>query len=302
MSPKTQLQYKTWRDARSLAEDFVLMRVAALTMAYNEPVWAKVWAGFYARQVGAAHCFLLDHGSDDGSTEGLGISVERIPRVALDEHERAAKISDRVAELLGSYDAVIHSDVDELVVADPERFADLTAFAADVSDEVVTAVGLDVQHLPAEEQPLDPMRPIGAQRCWTRFSAAMCKPCFVRRPVNWSPGFHECDATSAVSGLFLMHLRYADLPLGLRRLERTRAQAFADPGTNMHQRVSDEEFAQMVRNIGQLPRESIRFDAEAAPIREWIDRVRAAQLGGAAWLSIAGDRLWRLPEVWRALF
>ena len=51
------------------------MRLAALTMAYNEPVWAAVWARFYARQVGAENCFLLDHGSDDGSTEKLGIRV-----------------------------------------------------------------------------------------------------------------------------------------------------------------------------------------------------------------------------------
>ena len=36
------------------------MRVAALTMAYNEPVWAKVWARHYAGQLGAEHCTILD--------------------------------------------------------------------------------------------------------------------------------------------------------------------------------------------------------------------------------------------------
>ena len=278
------------------------MRVAALTMAYNEPVWARVWAGFYARQVGAANCFLLDHGSDDGSTEGLGITVERIARVWLDEDERAARVSERAAELLRSYDAVVHSDVDELVVADPSRFADLVAFAAASPDAVVTAVGLDLQHLPDEEVALDPGRPIGGQRRWVRFSAAMCKPCLVRRKVRWSPGFHQCDGETAIGGLYLVHLRYADLPLGLRRLGRTRSQVFSHPGANPHQRVSDEEFAVMVRNIGQLPREAVQFDAASGEIGRWVAAVRSAQAEGREWMSIAGDRLWALPERWRGLF
>ena len=105
-----------------------------------------------------------------------------------------------------------------------------------------------------------------------------------------------------MDGLFLLHLRYADLRLGLRRLGRTRSQAFADPGTNPHQRVSDEDFAQMVRNIGQLARESVVFDAETGPMGAWIGRVRAAQTKRTEWMSIAGDRLWPLPDAWRALF
>ena len=52
------------------------MRVAALTMMHNETVWAPVWARHYAREVGAENCLVLDHGSTDGSTDGLGVHVE----------------------------------------------------------------------------------------------------------------------------------------------------------------------------------------------------------------------------------
>ena len=106
------------------------MRVAALTMVYNEPVWARVWVRHYARQVGAAHCLVLDHGSDDGSTAGLEVAVERVRRSTLDEDARARLVSDCAAVLLRSYDAVVHTDADELLIADPLRYADLRAYAA----------------------------------------------------------------------------------------------------------------------------------------------------------------------------
>lgn len=278
------------------------MRLAAVTMAYNEPVWAGVWARFYSRQVGAENCFLLDHGSDDGSTEGLEVHVERMARSALDENARATTVSAVVAELLRSYDAVVHSDVDELVLADPSRYRDLLEFAEAVPGLVVTAAGLDVQHLPGEEPPLDVRRPIGEQRHWVRFSAAMCKPSFVRRPVRWMPGFHRCDAEMAVDGLYLLHLRYADLGLGLQRLGRTRSQSFSTPETNPHQRVSDDDFAAMIGAIAQLPRESAPFAMAEDPLATWLACVKAAQEDGEPWLTIAGDRLWEIPARWRRLF
>lgn len=272
------------------------MRVAALTMSYNEPVWARVWARHYARQVGAENCFLMDHGTDDGSADGLEVNVERLARSALDEDERAARVSARAAALLETYDAVVHTDVDELVVADPRRFRDLRAFAASRPVDVVTAVGLDVQHVAPEEGALDPSRPIGPQRGWVRFSAAMCKPVFVRRAVRWAPGFHSCDAVVRTSGLFLFHLRYCDVGLGLRRLERTRAQAFVSSETNLHQRVSGQVFEEMIRSIAQLPRAAVPFDSEAGAMADWVGRVVRAQQNDESWLSISGDQLWSLPR------
>ncbi len=272
------------------------MRVAALTMSYNEPIWAQVWARHYAHQVGAEHCFLMDHGSDDGSVDGLAINVERLARSALDEDERAARVSARAAALLERYDAVVHSDVDEMVVADPRRFRDLRAFAASQPADVVTAVGLDVQHVVAEEAAIDPSRPIGIQRGWVRFSAAMCKPVFVRRAVQWAPGFHSCDAVLRTGGLFLFHLRYCDLGLGLARLARTRGQAFATADTNPHQRVAGEVFEEMIGSIAQLPRVTVSFDTECGAMAAWVGGVIAAQQSGGDWLSLSGDQLWGLPR------
>ena len=278
------------------------MRLAALTMVYNEPVWARVWARYYGSQVGAEHCYVLDHGSTDGSVNGLPARVERMERSALDEEVRARVVGAYVERLLQSYDAVVHSDADELVMADPAQFANLRAYAALASEPVVTSVGLDLQHLPGEEAPLNPARPVGAQRRWVRFSGSMCKPAFVRRPVVWRPGFHSCDAEPVFAGLFLIHLRYADLQLGLARLGRTRGQEFASAETNPHQRINDDAFASMVRTIATLPRERFWLSERRQPLRGWLDRARRGWAEDDAMLGLAGDRLWQLPKRARDLF
>ena len=282
------------------------MRVAAVTMSFNEPVWAGVWARHYARELGAEHCTVLDHGSDDGSADGLPVSVRRLPRTALDEAWRASVIADEVRALLRRYDAVIHTDVDELLVADPACYAGLLNFADAVPEPVVTAVGLDLHHLPEEEPALDPARPIGAQREWVRFSAAMCKPVLVRRAVEWAPGFHCCDAPLVLDRLFLLHMRYADLDAGLRRLRRSRALVVAGAPGYEHQQVPDGAFAGMMRAIAGLPRREVVLDPWAAPLSCWLDRLRASRAFREHELykldlGLAGDALWRLPAGMRAL-
>jgi hypothetical protein len=276
-------------------------------MAYNEPDFLPIWRRHYARQIGEANCVVVDHGSDDGSTADLGAArVIRLPRSPLDEAWRARLIGDLCAELLGEYDAVIHADADELLLADPARFGDLADYAARMPGEAVTAIGLDVQHLPDEEPAFDFARSVGAQRRWARFAASMCKPALVRRPMAWAPGFH-CAAEVPVSfdALYLFHLRYVDLDRGLARLAKTRSMPQASAQANQHHRVADAAWEGMVRRIAELPHASIAFDAATPPIADWLGRLRASMAGRDAEtyrydLGLAGDALWEIPADFRA--
>ncbi len=282
------------------------MRVAALTMSYNEPIWARIWARHYAGQLGGEHCTVLDHGSDDGSADGLPVRVRRLTRSVLDEAWRAAVVAEEVTSLLGRYDAVIHTDVDELLVADPLHHSGLHGFAAAMAEPVITAIGLELQHIPNCEPPLDPMRPIGEQREWVRFSAALCKPVLVRRAVEWAPGFHCCDAPLVLDRLYLLHMRYADLGAGLRRLARTRAQAVVDPIGFEHQRVPDADFAGMMQAVAGLPRQEGILDPWSMPLLGLLDRLRASRTLREAQLykldlGLSGDSLWRLTPGMRRL-
>ena len=284
------------------------MHIAALTMVHNEPLWAPIWARHYAAQLGPEHCYMIDHGTTDRSLDALPapIRIEPIERAPLDEAWRATFIASRAHTLLQTYDAVIHTDADELLIPDPAHWPSLRAWAGSKPPATVTAVGLDVQHIPNEEPRLDPDQPIADQRRWLRFSAAMCKPVFTQRPIQWSPGFHSASAPLVLAGLVLLHFRYADLDAGLHRLARTRAQSFADPHTGQHQRVSGPDFTAMIQAIAQLPRRNTPIDPARAPLRPWLtqlfqDRLHREHELYKLDLSRAGNELWSGRSLLEAL-
>jgi hypothetical protein len=275
--------------------------LAAVTMVYNEAELLPFWLRYYCGQVGAQHCYVVDHGSDDGSTVEIdGANLLRLPRSPQDDVRRAAFISRFCGALLGYYDAVLYTDVDELAVAEHG----LQHFAKHCQP-VSTAIGLNVMQTP-EEPAIDPQRPIGPQRRYAAFSSALCKPVLVRRPVVWAPGFH-CVAVGApvFEGLYLLHLRYFDRAIALARLRRTRTMAWADQTSGAHQRVEDAGFNEMLNNFANMARhDEIIVSPDRAPLSQWLAAVLASQAGREQEtyhidLHINAYELWPMPEMVR---
>lgn len=277
-------------------------KIAAVTMVYNEAHLLPLWTRHYGRHVGAANCYVVDHGSDDGSTQGLGsVRLIRLPRSPHDDVWRADLISGITGELLGRYDAVIHTDVDELVVPDPGLFEGLPAWCGACRHDVATAVGLNVIEV-AEDGPLDSTRPISAQRRFVAFSSALCKPVLIRRPVSWAPGFHCADAPVIFDHLFLFHLRYCDRMQALSRLHKTRAMPWANEAAGGHQRVSDTDFLNMLDGFARMQRrEQVPFDVRLPPLSEWLGKVLDSRAGreGQTYtidLQVNCYELWPIPS------
>jgi hypothetical protein len=286
------------------------MRVAAVTMVWNEPDFLPIWRRHYERQVGAANCIVIDHGSDDGSAAGVTQgSVIRLPRSPLEEVTRAHLVSSLASGLLGYYDAVIYTDVDELLVADPEHYAGLVDFCAKCPFDVVTTIGLDVLHSTQDEPAIDPLLPISLQRSWVRFVSPMCKASIIRRPVIWAPGFHNADSEIRFDRLFTFHLRWFDLERGLKRLRKTRTMARAFPWIAEHQAIPDEQFANsLIYGMRDAPRrDDVTLNPDASPLKEWLDRITGEQAARAGEmyrldLGLVEPAAWRLPARFRGLF
>lgn len=227
--------------------------LAIITMVYNEAIRIPYWLAHYKRQVGLQHCYVVDHGSTDGSTKSLqGANKIRLPRSPQDNPRRTAFISDLTSGLLRYYSRVAYVDADELLVAEPGRFADLNDYASRMEGDAVTSIGLEVVQAP-DDQPLDASRGIGEQRSSVLFSSSMCKTNMVGRRVNWAPGWHSHDGRPSFDGLYLFHLRHADLGQALERLEITRNMPWSDEKAGLHQRVEDDWMRRVLLEFGRRP-------------------------------------------------
>src|SRR6266436_8931522 len=147
--------------------------VAVVTMAYNERHKLEIWLKHHADQVGAKNCFIIDHGSDDGSTALLydkscgtyeSPNFIKLPRTAYDDQVRVDAIAGLSAFLLSYYDWVVFCDSDELLLADPRKYRSLVDYFGKSDLPYVTSIGFDVVHKLGVEGALNPELPLVDQR------------------------------------------------------------------------------------------------------------------------------------------
>lgn len=282
--------------------------LAAVTTVHNDPDHLRIWADYHARQLGARNLYVIDLGSDDGSTADLGeINVLRLPRTKRDDVRRAAFISDFTASLLAWYECVLHSEVDEMLVADPRHAPSLAALAATTRAPVLNAIGVHIIHRLGQEMAFDPTRPVLHQRRHVFSASAACKPALIRRPARWAPGFHAADAPACFGHLWLFSLRWFDLDIAHRRLATTRAMAWQYPDAGRDQRLSDDEMTQQMVGFASLPQDTRDLDAGLPPVSDFVADVLRSQRGRETdvyriALDIWPSTLWRIPERFRGLF
>ncbi len=257
------------------------MKIAIVTMAYNEHVMLPIWVRHYRHQCPGAALFVIDHGSTDGSTRGLdGIKVIPLARSPHNDDQRPVLIASIQRGLLTDHDLVIYTDADEMLLADPRRHGSLLAFLQTTGSDVIAPTGLHMFQAP-DEKPLDAARPILGQRRHVWFGAGMCKPTIARVPLRWHPGFHCCDHFPEYrSDLYQFHLATMDREVSLRRLLLTRNMDWAPEtlanGHGAHQRISDDEHIRRSYDVPagllrQRPEAPFDFDAD---LRRLVGSIR----------------------------
>ena len=189
----------------------------------------------------------------------------------MDDQKRARFLSEFCSSLLHWYDAVIYTDSDEIMIADPDRFSSLVDLCEKTQFDVVTSIGFNVY----DQMDGDSLNLLGGllrQRPWVRFAIPMCKPLLTKKAIRWAPGFHDSDHSLNFDGLFLFHLRYFDKPILLSKLSKTRSMAWANDSAGSHQRMSDEDCSAMLTSISRLPRvEDCTFKSDDAHVSQFTD-------------------------------
>ena len=127
-------------------------------------------------------------------------------------------------DLLGRYDVVLVTDVDEILAPLPE-WGTLGAYIDRLDEEFVNPLGYEVLHLPDREPPLDLSRPVLDQRGYWFANDAYDKPMLATVPMTWVPGLHaSADGRHNYDpDLRLIHLHRMDHSLcRARHAERAR--------------------------------------------------------------------------------
>jgi hypothetical protein len=183
-------------------------------MVRDEARMLPRWLGYYGDQLGLDNLTVIDHGSTDGSTTGIGCRV--IPGPELDgrpfESVRMRFVSRVARRLLASYDAVVFTDCDEFLIADPDRYDGLADFVAAHPDLPVTGgLGFNVIHRIGVEPPLRDDLPVLGQRRHGMFVGRLCKPSLKRIDAPWRLASHGIEAEYRPHrDLLLAHFKYAD--------------------------------------------------------------------------------------------
>lgn len=185
--------------------------VAVVTHCYNEGWMVKRWESHYGNAVGHQNLFIVDDGSEDGSTQSLHpmTNLIRIPRGDLDHDNMSQYCGYLQRFLLRRYKWVINTDCDEFLMSRGGLVADILALPDGIyrPEHAIMPV-----HRPDEEEPFRPAEPFSGQhRTFVRETDDFLKPMVASRPTTWSTGFHACaEPSRTMAGLWHVHLYAVD--------------------------------------------------------------------------------------------
>ncbi len=215
-------------------------------MVYNESVMLPIWLRYYSRFFAPEDTYIIDHGSTDNSTDGDGFVREIVPSEIVDVVHQRNMVQQKQHDLIGAYDTVLYTDVDEFVVPSPESNINLGEYIDKFQSEYVNCNGYEILHI-KDEAPLDVTRPIMEQRSrWFSNDAYMSKPLLTRIPMEWDLGCHSTPKGKRQdTSLYLIHLHRVDYDLCLSRHKQIAArpqnQKDLDNGWADHRRIVDPQ-------------------------------------------------------------
>src|SRR3990167_1198053 len=193
---------------------------AAFTLVQNDMVILKLWCSYYSKYFEKLYVIGNDTKDGYGDLKGLkqefNINYERIP-FAGNSDETLSIVKNKQKELLKEYEWVLYSDCDEFIVADPKLYKDLKVFMSAYPNDKVYCEGYNILQMD-DENKIDYTKPYLMQRTYWAKDIDYNKPLLSKVPLNWAPGCHremeipDTDGKKMTkTGLYLLHLKYADL-------------------------------------------------------------------------------------------
>lgn len=193
-------------------------KIAVLTSVRNDAQFLGLWVRHYARAFGASALYVILDGDDQDVPQiDPAVTVITVPYVSRSrtagDKSRALRNASIARALFESYDIVIATDVDEMLVVDPQTGCDLATYLSALGGKSnYSALGIDVVQHVGIEQPVDFAKPVLGQRKFGKLSDRYTKACILTQPLPWGSGQHRVRGRNfhIDPNLFLFHFGSVD--------------------------------------------------------------------------------------------
>jgi len=248
------------------------MKSAVFTVVKNEGFFLPIWLNYYSKHFQHEDMYVLDHQSDDGTTEELPCNKEVIKNEWYDDVAwLVSQVEKKQRELLQRYDVVLFTEADEIIIPDPRKYDGLKDYIDKFDKNTVKCYGWEVVQFLIGDNSIYPVeekikfdRPLLRQRKWwyRRGSHNFDKPLLSKVPLSWIYGFHTLKKGNAPldENLYLVHLHKVDFEECVKRHNFKAMQKHKHSvGISWHDRLSHEEACKYCKTYETL-----------LPIPDWI--------------------------------
>lgn len=206
--------------------------IAVFTLSKNENYFLPKWIEYYSKFFDLSDMYVLDHQSNDGSTDNLKINVKKIyNNNTLDTAWGTQNVTDFAAELLKSYKYFLHTDTDEFIITTDG--SNLRTYLDNNLNKIdcFISTGYNLIHNKLKEpEPFNPNLPLLSQRTCVSKIIYYDKPFMANYPLQFNVGEHTANNEKPYSptsrndpNLIMLHCKLYDQDSVIGRL-RSRYQ------------------------------------------------------------------------------
>ena len=201
-------------------------KCAVFTIVKNEDYFLPIWIKHYQRFFDNDDIYVLDHQSNDGSTDKLEVNlVNVINEVAFDHQWLVETVQNFQRKLLNEYECVLFAEADEIIYSTEMDFKELIDKFLLSDKNLLKCIGYEIIQDLENEKSISENESIIENRKYWFSTSVYNKPLLSKVSINWCWGFHNFsnyppdDENMYDYGLSLCHLHRVDFEFMLRRHE-----------------------------------------------------------------------------------
>lgn len=177
-------------------------KFCVLTQVRNEELLFPLWLKYYSTQCN--DLYVSRHGGDRKFIAKEQVNYdftlfEVDKDMDFDHMAMVRNVEPLVRSLLKKYEYVMYVDVDEFVVADPDKYEGLREYMDKVVGDRVICTGREVLQGDGEKA-IDLSKPLLEQRKWWWPHSAEFKPAITSVPCTYVAGFHFTEEMRVLIG------------------------------------------------------------------------------------------------------